>query len=358
MKYIIFILALTLFSCDTSSKKKNMDSEYLISTSSESEERAKNALSLEGKEDVSKILSLNIPEPLVSEERGEKEYFANEKYDWIVTLEPEKEAYFKKDSLTKYLSNKWREGIQYPTIYCIPKDDTKWTYFSAGDNESIEFRKIAFGWKLYDPIEEPPLILTAKILTKFNKSIKKVSKRLKAKTPTYNFSIEEAESISKDLSSFVSQNNMYSIIVLKTDNKFEGKEIWDVMMSLGLRWGDMDLFHWNNDKYDFGDDQLLSVWTSTSPGYFFPEEIAAGRVQTNDLIFGFSIPRSIAPQEVLDVMLKATEYAQTRLGGELLDENGNEFDINKEKEKVRLILNNLKTKSIKSGIDDALYLFQ
>ena len=39
---------------------------------------------------------------------------------------------------------------------------------------------------------------------------------------------------------------------------FDGRDIWDVMLCLGLPWGDMDLFHWNNPS-DHGDDHLFSV---------------------------------------------------------------------------------------------------
>jgi len=246
----------------------------------------------------------------------------------------------------------------YPTVYCLPEKSNNWTYLFAGDNEANTFKKIALAWKLYDPIDEPPTIYNEKTLSKFDKLVKKRMKKLKASKLDYNFSIQEASTISNGLSSFVTQNNQWAIIVLKAEKEFEGKEIWDVMMSIGLRWGDMDLFHWNNDNREVGDDQLLSVWTSTDPGYFFPEEIAAGNVQTEDLIFGFSIPRSVAPKEVFNVMCEVTNYAQKRLGGQILDGNGNKLDKSAELERIDLILKSLDGESIKSGIGDALYLFQ
>jgi FtsZ-interacting cell division protein ZipA len=103
-----------------------------------------------------------------------------------------------------------------------------------------------------------------------------------------------------------------------------GTPIWDVMYSLGLEWGDMDLFHWTNES-DFGDDQLFIVWTSTEPSYFLPELIAAGEVMTDDLSFSFSVPRCPAPVEVFDEMIKAAPYAQSGMGGTLavvVDQDG------------------------------------
>lgn len=335
-----------------------MDSDYSISTASESDERAKKALSFEGKEDRSDILKLSISIPDVPKEPDSTRYFGNDNYDWIITLEANPNEIFKRDSIEKYISNDWRKKVMYPTVYCLPDNSNNWTYFQAGDNEENTFKKIALAWKLYDPIEEPPTIYNDKTLSKFDKLVKKRMKKIKASKIDYNFSIQEASAISNRLSDFVINNNQWAIIVLKADKEFDGKEIWDVMMSVGLRWGDMDLFHWNNTEFEVGDDQLLSVWTSTDPGYFFPEEIAAGNVQTEDLIFGFSIPRSVAPQEVFKVMCEVTDYAQKRLGGQILDGNRNKLDKSAELDRIDFILKNLDNESIKSGIGDALYLFQ
>ncbi|QCK16150.1 cell division protein ZipA C-terminal FtsZ-binding domain-containing protein [Mangrovivirga cuniculi] len=357
MRFIILIILGSLMACNSSNKREQMDSEYTISTASESEERAKSVLPHKGKEDVSNILTIELKNPQVSEESEDKEYFANEKFDWILTIESLKESYFKRDSVSKHFDNKWREKHNYSWIYCIPKGDSKWTYFSSSEDESKEYSKVALGWKLYDPLEDPPKVYDEKTLKEYKKSVSKISRKLKSEVVSENYTVEQAVSKSKELSDFVPNNNQYSIIILKAENEFEGEEIWDVMMSLGLKWGDMDLFHWNND-FEYGDDQLISVWTSTNPGYFFPEEIAAGRVQTEDLIFGFSIPRSISPEQILEVMYKATKYAQSRLGGEILNENGHQFNLEIEKTKVNKVVTDLNNNSITPGIGDALYLFQ
>ncbi|WP_394746750.1 cell division protein ZipA C-terminal FtsZ-binding domain-containing protein [Spongiimicrobium salis] len=335
-----------------------MESDYTISTAGESDERAKQVLSFKGKEDKSDILELNIRLPNLPEKPDSIKYFANKKYDWIITIEASPANLFHKDSIKKYINKDWRKQLMYPTVYCLPEKSNNWTYLFAANNEDETFKKIALTWKLYDPIEDPPTIYNEKTLSEINKAVKKKIKEIKADKIEYNYSIQEASSVSNGLSDFVTENNQWAIIVLKADKKFEGKEIWDVMMSLGLRWGDMDLFHWSNTDFEVGDDQFLSVWTSTEPGYFFPEEIAAGNVKTEDLIFGFSIPRSIAPQKVFKVMCEVTEYAQKRLGGQILDGNGNKLNKKMELDRIDLILKNLGKESINSGIGDALYLFQ
>ena len=75
-----------------------------------------------------------------------------------------------------------------------------------------------------------------------------------------------------------------------------------------------------------GDDSFFSVWTTTEPGYFLPELVAAGQVRAEDLVFGFSVPRSVAPAHVYRQMLAAAKYAQERLGGVLLSDDGELLD--------------------------------
>src|SRR5262249_15826044 len=133
------------------------------------------------------------------------------------------------------------------------------------------------------------------------------------------------------------------------------KAIWDVMLCLGLQWGDMDLFHWENPGIH-GDDHLFSVWTSTPPGYFFPEEIAADRVQSHDLIFGFSIPRTFQPELIFDSMTKAIRYAQKRLGGRLVDIEGNPFSEQTELSKIRNVVKQLRNAGFEPGTSDTHYL--
>ncbi|RPI27623.1 MAG: hypothetical protein EHM61_07865 [Acidobacteria bacterium] len=60
----------------------------------------------------------------------------------------------------------------------------------------------------------------------------------------------------------------------------------------------MDLFHWANTT-DRGDDSFFSVWTTTAPGYFLPEMIAAGEVRVDDLVYGYSVPARLLPPPAL-----------------------------------------------------------
>jgi len=148
-----------------------------------------------------------------------------------------------------------------------------------------------------------------------------------------------------------------AIIVLKSDTPLNGMKVWDVLQSVGLRWGDGDLFHWENPSRDYGDDQLFSVWTTTDPGYFLPESIKAGEMNPDNLIFGFSIPRDADPENVFEAMVKAIKYCQKRLGGKILDQNGQPFDEASERKAVLSIIKKMNDKGIKPGSDKALMMY-
>jgi cell division protein ZipA len=169
---------------------------------------------------------------------------------------------------------------------------------------------------------------------------------------------DDAASRARWLQDFKSRFDYSPILVLRatTGKKYEGRDIWDVMLSIGLRWGDMDVFHWQNSS-GYGDDEFFSVWTSTSPGYFLPEEVAAGKVRVEDLVFGFSHPRCSQPSQVFESMLRAVQYSQKRLGGTITDESGGAIDAERIRRKIRSIKQEMKSNGFTPGGDSALHLF-
>ena len=141
-----------------------------------------------------------------------------------------------------------------------------------------------------------------------------------------------------------------AIIVLAAPpgQPFDGRKIWDVMLSLGLEWGDFDLFNWVNTTRN-GDDWYFSVSTSTAPGYFLPEEIAKNQFAANDLIFSFTIPRSSQPQAVYTAMARAADYSQSRLGGQLLDQQGQPLNRDKAQTEIAAIEKQLRAAALTPG---------
>ena len=98
------------------------------------------------------------------------------------------------------------------------------------------------------------------------------------------------------------------------------------------------------------------MWTTTPPGYFFPERIAAGQVQTADIAFGFSIARTFQPEMIFDTMMKAVHYAQKRMGGILVNVDGSPFSEVVARSEIRSLVKRLSSAGFEPGTDDTLYL--
>jgi len=155
----------------------------------------------------------------------------------------------------------------------------------------------------------------------------------------------------------IDEFNQGALVILKCDTPLKGELVWDVLQSVGLKWGDGDLFHWENHNHDYGDDQFFSVWTTTNPGYFLPESIKNGQMNPGDLLFGFSVPRNADPQNVFSVMIEAVKYCRKRLGGKILNKNLQPFNEDSAKKDLALLIVKMKNKGIVPGSDKALMMY-
>ena len=187
------------------------------------------------------------------------------------------------------------------------------TYLVAGDAPDV-YEKIQVAINLLEIYnEENPTYERSKL----EKYITELNRKIKAYP--YPIELELSESVdkaiekAKQLAGLYNEFNEDEIILLRSHKFFKGADAWNALLSVGLKWGDGDLFHWNNDNIRYGDDQLFSVWTTTGPGYFLPENIKNGQMNPNDLVFGFSIPRSADPKNIFDIMVNVVSYCQKRL---------------------------------------------
>ena len=138
-------------------------------------------------------------------------------------------------------------------------------------------------------------------------------------------------------------------------NPTNGEKIFDVMYSLGLKWGDMDIFHWENES-KLGDDFYFDVFTTSDPGYFIPGDILKNKIKFRTLFFSFSIPRTYKPREVLESMIKAVEYTKDKLDG--IVGGGDDFsDYQEIRGKVADIERKMTADGVKPGTNNALKQF-
>ena len=329
--------------------------ELFEATASESQARAEAVLPTEGSEDASQVLGKftkeELSRPPVDENR---DYLPNPKVDWVLHVDFPPTLVFKKADIGSIFSKDWMNQHDRPTVFGFSPDIRRWTFVYAGgvpDN----YNRLQIAWKMRPIDHDGPI--TQQQFEGYKVAVEKAASKLKASGVRSDLSPSDAANRSATLVELAESSNQGIDVVLQAPKgrTFDGKAIWDVMLCLGLRWGDMDLFHWDNPGI-LGDDHLFSVWTSTPPGYFFPERIAAGQVQTADLAFGFSIPRTFKPEEMFDSMMKAVQYAQKRLGGRLVNVDGSPFSEDATRSQIRNLVKTLRCAGFEPGTDDALYL--
>jgi cell division protein ZipA len=335
--------------------KSGLDN-YFISTESQSNERVKNLGLDKPSEDASYILDITkLSVPHIKRETESAEYKTDPDKDWVIELIPVNGNPFKKTDFSKMFDYDWRNNFQ-STIYGFSPEENRWTFADAGGTPDI-YNKLQVAIDVQSIFnDENPNYDSEKLeryIFELEKRIKKYPTKLRLE---HKESIESAIHKAKGLVNIYQEFNRDAVIVLQSDNPFNGMEIWDTLQSLGLNWDDGDLFHWSNDK-DYGHDQHFSVWTTTEPGYFLPEEVKDGNMNPKNLVFGFSIPRSADPENVYKIMISATEYCQKRLGGEILDRDMQPFKVEKERIEMKKLLNRMASKGIKAGSDKALIIF-
>lgn len=97
---------------------------------------------------------------------------------------------------------------------------------------------------------------------------------------------------------------------------FEGRKVWRTLHAVGLRWGTMDQFHWE-DPTDQTDILFSADVDDGQLGYALPERIADGSQHFGVIRFSFPIPRTPAPLHVLQQMVRAVEATARELDARL-----------------------------------------
>lgn len=289
--------------------------------------------------------------------KEEVDYRPVDAVEWAIDVEFAGDAVLDAGAILRVFDNAWSESHARPVLYGWSPEINHWTYLVSADAPK-KFSKLALGWSLYDPLADGPAERSTSTLKAWQQSVEKLASKLGTPRVRINRSAEDAAQLSEKLGALVRTCNqdVAIFLVAPSDRRFEGRDIWDVMHCLGLQWGDMDLFHWRNES-DRGDDFYFSVSTSTAPGYFLPEEIAAGRVHIDDLVFSYSIPRSRDPSTVFDSMMNAVEYAQRRLGGQIQGSDGHPIDEESVRLEIRAIVERMKAAGFAPGEDSTLRLF-
>lgn len=359
---LISLLLCLLAGCNreepTMPDENPLDGLYL-STSSQSQARADAVLPSQGSEDVSHLLG-TIEHPGATAPSWEREeYLPEEATDWVVDVQFPAGSVFAVERLAQLFDKTFREEHGSPTLYGKDAATDSWTYLISADGPT-EVTGLKLAWDYFSAWKDDAEVATTENYQARLDGIKSAlaGDSIEA-TIQPKLTAEDAAARTLYLSQLPEQvdRTIVFMVVAPDEKLFEGREIWDVMLCLGLTWGDMDCFHWINPT-GIGDDYYFSVETTTPPGYFLPEEIAAGRLQTQDLAFLFSLPRAAAPSTIAERMRKAVEYVQSRLGGEIvymIDDE--EVDFDSAMQEIKRIEAELTEQGFPPGSEAALRFF-
>lgn len=329
-----------------------------LSASSESQARVDRVLPSEGSEDASHVLGEWKPDS-EAENYDRKEYLPDTSVAWVVDVEFPQGKTASSKELASLFNNAFQDQFGRCSLYGKDAKSGFWTYLiSANGPESVTGLKVAYDYNRTWDSEFVPAN-EAEYQARRDAIEVIAAKHIGECSTTTSQSPNKAAQRAQTLTELFDKYDQTVAIYLVADkNKpFQGNVIWDAMLCLGLKWGDMDCFHWNNVG-GAGGDYFFSVETSTPPGYFLPEQIAAGRLQTSDLIFLFSVPRTCQPAEVAKRMDKAVQYCQGRLGGTIHYTLGeHELSMQVLTERVSQIESELKQLGFKPGTRSALRMF-
>jgi cell division protein ZipA len=292
--------------------------------------------------------------PTVDMDAENAEFRANPILEWVLSIAPVEGELFTSDWLSKTFDQDLRTKAGQFIIYGRGADDGRWTYGFSGDAPEA-FTSIEVGIALQDMFAENP-----QPALRLHRAYDELEKHLREVAPALQLvpDVSLTEAVQK--ANVMLENRQFDqdvIVVLKGDRVYNGLDVWNVLLSVGLKWGDGDLFHWADYDNDYGDDTHFSVWTDTNPGYFLPEDVKAGRMHPKELVFGYSIPRSADPEGVFNVMADAIAYCQNKLGGELYLPNDQGWDQETEWFRLLRVVKEMKESGIVPGSDVALRQF-
>ncbi len=137
---------------------------------------------------------------------------------------------------------------------------------------------------------------------------------------------------------------------------FPARQVWRAAHSLGLRWGEQDLFHW----YDAtGRTRLFTLSGLGAPGYLLPEHAAEGG-SVAGLGLSFDLPASPTPVAVFDRMALALAFLRQKLGGRPVTNWGADLDADRleaERDSLEEVVAEMARANIAPGSPEAARLF-
>lgn len=133
---------------------------------------------------------------------------------------------------------------------------------------------------------------------------------------------EKASNFKKEATSPL-KNNLVVLYLMAPENQpYNGYELLQALLSAGLRYGKMQIFHRHEQKTGRG-DILFSLASATSPGTF--ELPKMGGFSCTGLVLFFEAAKLKDPRKAFEVMIDTAFQLAEDLGGEVLDDQRHEL---------------------------------
>lgn len=136
------------------------------------------------------------------------------------------------------------------------------------------------------------------------------------------------------------KNNLLMLYLMAPENQpYNGYELLQALLSAGLRYGKMQIFHRHEQKTGRG-DIIFSLASATSPGTF--ELPKMGAFSCTGLVLFFEVHKVKDPKKAFEIMIDTAAQLAEDLGGDVLDENRVELS----EEKITEILDSLELEQV------------
>ncbi|KZK78226.1 hypothetical protein PsW64_03865 [Pseudovibrio sp. W64] len=140
---------------------------------------------------------------------------------------------------------------------------------------------------------------------------------------------------------------------LDANQTFDGKEVWNLLHTMGFKWGDMDCFQWDDPT---GQTDYL-IWIEPNDGkigYVLPELVASGEQNFIEVTFSITPPLTPSAVHVFDQLMRAVTMFQEKTGCNLSAQIDDEFADSPDelREAVVELCAELEELNLKTGCDE------
>lgn len=173
----------------------------------------------------------------------------------------------------------------------------------------------------------------------------------------FSLDVDEAIEVARDLNEFLKQHDVIASInvVANSPVGFPGNTIAAVANDLGMRFGEMNVFH----RYN-GDGRLeYSMANLFKPGNFDRDNME--KFRTKGITLFMQVPRAFDCVNVFGDMITVAIQLADRMGGRLVDQDMKpltESGINTIRAQIELIASDMRSRGIIPGSEAALRLFR